>query len=259
MGALAQLNAQKLTFGASSPLGQWLTNEINWAGQQSNVDEAVPTAAAATDAVHTLAEDTVDHTGGTFTLTIAIRQASGLEESFTTAAIAYNANAATIEGAIDTAATSASITGWTNGDISVAAASTDLQGGAVTLTFDGSSVDEANHTLTVFNDSMTGGTSPTTRVTKTTAGQTERAALAVLINYNIIDSGTIAEQAASTDSGGFVRATTQQRNVPGVIVKALCKEAAAEDKNNATYHSLEQAIWGQNDKAPAVEPLTAED
>ncbi len=201
MGALALVQAQAKTFSPSSPLGRWLQAEIN---RTPGTDADVPAVAGISNAVHTLNTDAVDTTGGDFTLTITIRDGvtfttaamahsviSGASEdaahqlgtdtvdhtggsftltitllngeTFTTAAIAYNANAATVEIAIDTAATG-QITSWTDGDITVAGVA--LQTGTMSLVFDGTSVDaEPSHVLTVFNDSMTGGTSPAVRVT----------------------------------------------------------------------------------------------
>lgn len=131
-----------------------------------NLNDAVPVEAAAPfvadDAVHTLPIDaTID--GGNYTLTVTLRNG----ETFTTGNIAWNANAATIEGAIDTAATAASITGWTNGDISVSGG--DIATAPVVLTFDGDSVSGTNHPVTVANDvDIATGTLGT--IVETTAG-----------------------------------------------------------------------------------------
>jgi len=75
--------------------------------------------------------------GGTYTLYFEDEDGN----SFTTAAIAYNAAAATIEGAIDTAA--AGYPSFVAGDISVTeSGAAGLSDGTVTFTFDGLSVDE---------------------------------------------------------------------------------------------------------------------
>lgn len=199
MGALAQLNAQALTFSAESPLGRWITSELT-----RKVDPAVPTNGAATTAVHSLATSTMS--SGGMTLKFGYRQADGTVEEFTTATIAFNAvsgvavdavhvigtdtgdhsggdfkitvtfasgeffetaalafdiTAAELETAIDVAATAKPITGWVNGYISASASGVDLQDGTLTLTFDGATVDEIpSHPLTVISDeSRTGGTS----------------------------------------------------------------------------------------------------
>lgn len=102
---------------------------------------------AATDEIQSIATYAITAESGNFTLTVLLR--SG--EWFTTASIAYNANAATIETAIDVAATAAGITDWTNADISVALG-TDLNAGDLTLTYDGDSVTDVNHQPVVITD-----------------------------------------------------------------------------------------------------------
>lgn len=88
-----------------------------------------------------------DPTGGTWTLTIDL----AAENPFTTAPIAYNANAATIQSAIDAAATAAGVPGWANGHIVVAGG--PLTSSNVTLTFSGLSVLNQNHALSSVNGS----------------------------------------------------------------------------------------------------------
>lgn len=256
MGVYAQLNAQKKTFNDQSPLGVWLAQQLAKAGIGSSVDPPVPSAAAAINSVFNMATDAVDHTGGDFTVTLAVRQADGTIESVTTAAIAYNATAATIEGAIDTAMTSASFTGWTNGDVSVAAGATTLQDGDMTFTADGTSVAGRIIDFSVA-DSRTGGTSGANTVTA--RGQTERAALGVLLALNVI-SGSVPEQDAATSVTAITDSENRNHNIPANIVKALMREVAAEDANNSTYHSIDAALWGAGeDRAPMVEERVTAD
>jgi hypothetical protein len=86
--------------------------------------------------VATVLQWTANPTAGNFTLTIEVNHNDGTTDTFTTAAIAFDAAAATIETAIDVAATAASVTGWTNGDIAVAGG--PLDAADVTLTSTGS-------------------------------------------------------------------------------------------------------------------------
>ena len=125
MGVFADLLANAKTFKSTDQIAAFLQSLIN-----SQVDPEVNSAAAATDAVQTWAVST--QTSGNCTLTVLFRNG----ETFTTGNIAFNAAAATVESAIDSAATSASITGWTNGDISVSGGAVNV--GATVLTFDGS-------------------------------------------------------------------------------------------------------------------------
>lgn len=102
-------------------------------------DPTIGASYAAADSVQTIAEYTTDPTtGATFTLTFRTPEGG----SITTAAIAFDAGASTIKTAINVAFTAAAYPGWTNDDISVTAASTNLVGGLITITFDGASVDD---------------------------------------------------------------------------------------------------------------------
>src|SRR5690606_28246242 len=98
-----------------------------------------------TDEVQAIEQYAVNFTGGTFTLTFNLDG----ESPFTTAAIAYDANAATVEAAIDAAATLAAVAGWTNGDITVSGG--PLTAGDLVLTFDGTSVAQTDHGQTTIN------------------------------------------------------------------------------------------------------------
>lgn len=238
MGVFADVLAQKKSFTSTSDVAAFIQSRLN-----SKADPA-PSVADAVNAVHTLAVDTVDHTGGTFTLTVTLR--SG--ETFTTAAIDFDATAATIETAIDDAATAATITDWTNGDIAVAGG--NLQSvNPVTLTFSGESVAGVNHPITVFTSSMTGGTSPATRVSITTPGQTARPAWGVLVALGVITS-TIPTQTARASTDG-VTAGDDLSRTPQWFVRSMAREAAAEDGNNDSYFSIGAAL-GWNDRAPMV-------
>jgi len=118
--------------------GTGLSNETGLAVLSGTPESTTtPGVPATTDEVQSIAQYATNPIGGTFTLTFALVGTNG---NFTTAAIAYDASAATVETAIDVAATAAGFVGWTNGDISVSAAVTDLTDGALTLTFDGTSV-----------------------------------------------------------------------------------------------------------------------
>lgn len=95
-----------------------------------------PRGGQATVSVHTVFKFVTDPTGGTFALTIALLDLS----TFTTAGIVFNADAATIQTAIDTAAIAASVPSYANGDITVSGGTLLAAGADVLLTFDGVSV-----------------------------------------------------------------------------------------------------------------------
>jgi hypothetical protein len=173
-----------------------------------------------TQAIHVA---TVD--GGTFTLTFTLW--SG--ETFTTGNIAFGANAATIEGAIDSAATSASIVGWTNGDISVAGGG--LGSTPVTYTFDGTSVAGQNHDLIVVDDALLTGGGSAGAVVKTNVGQTIRYSWALLAGLNIITAG-LPDQ--SDTPGALTVGAKASSNVmyPNQeTLRAIALQAAIEDNN----------------------------
>lgn len=86
--------------------------------------------------VMTIVAWTGSPTTGTFTIGLKIVSADGTETEFTTGSIAYDANAATIQTAVDSAATA--VSGYSAGDIAVTGG--DLGSANVILTFSGSSV-----------------------------------------------------------------------------------------------------------------------
>jgi len=112
--------------------------------------------AAAADEVQVIAQYVRAPSGGTYTITID----DGTNAPVTTAAIAYNATAATVETAIDVAMTAASYPSWTNADISVAeSGSAGISDGTLTITYDGASVTNTNFiTAIVDGAALTGAT-----------------------------------------------------------------------------------------------------
>jgi len=236
MGVFADFLAQAKTFKSTDPVAQFFNQEI-----AKRVD--VTNAQAAVDAVHTIAVST--QTSGNFTLTITLRNG----ETFTTGNIAFNAAAATIETAIDSAATSASITGWTNGDISVSGGAVNV--GAVVLTFDGASVSGINHPVTVLND-VDGAGGAWGAVSLTTPGQSGRLAWGALIALGVL-TGAIPAQTADADPTA-ITAGANALKVPGNVIRAIAKEAAAEDENNNSYWTI-MAGLGFADDTPSVQSL----
>lgn len=195
-------------------------------------DPAISGDTAIVNEVQSIAIYSGTVSGGTFTLQFNL--AGGV--SFTTAAIAFDANAATVQTAINTAATSASVPGWTNGDIVVAGG--PLTTTPMTFTFSGASVDGANHSAIVINGaSLTGGGSAGA-VSQSTAGQAGRPAWEALQMSGII-GGTIPEQGEDadsiTDAGGW-RGMPQRLSVPAI--KALALQAARDDGNDAIYGQI---------------------
>lgn len=167
---------------------------------------------------------------GTFTLTVTLRNG----QTFTTAAIAFGANAATITTAIDVAATAAAVTGWVNGHIVVTGG--PLTTTPLVLTFSGASVASNNHGQTTINGSgLTGGTAGA--ATTSQNGQTTRKAWATLKVLGLVTS---APPAQGADPTGVV--TSPHGAIPHGLskttVKALITEAAIEDLNDGVSTAL---------------------
>lgn len=202
---------------------------------QSRIDNDQASAAAAVNAVRTIPTDTVDHTGGNFTLTLRLVAAGGRVYTITTGNIAFDANAATIEGAIDTAVTAAAFPGWTNSDISVALG-TNLQAGAATLTFDGTSVSSKGHGNVTMTDARTGGTSPSPTIVQTTWGNAGRDALQILFDTSTL-VGTFPTSGASSFS--FVLGNRAYGRVLSLdTIRVLARDAGIAEFNDALQTAI---------------------
>lgn len=238
MGVFADLLTNRKTFKLTDPVARYLQAIIN-----RQLDPANPTVAAATDAVHTLAAST--QTSGSATLTFTLRNGETFDVTIT-----FQDAAATVETAIDVAATAASITGWANGDISVSG--TAVNDGGLVFTFDGDSVSGINHPVTSLAD-VDGAGGAWGEITLTTPGQGVRYALGALIALGVLDDGTIPAQTAAVSNSGVV-ASAQVNKVPQGVVMALAREMAAEDVNQYTYFTVIGSL-GIEDKAPRAEPV----
>jgi hypothetical protein len=195
---------------------------------------AIRTAFAAKDAVISIAQHVATVSGGTFTLTFTAPSIDGVgnSETFTTAAIAYNATAATIETAIDVAATSASITGWTNGDITVAeAGSAGLSDGACTFTCDGNSLDDMQVTASIDGSSLTGG-GTAGAVTYTTYGQAAQVSKQALYDMNVV-SGTQNDVGVAPS---WTKPASNGQSRPRLaLIKKLALDCALVDGSSEVY------------------------
>lgn len=195
-------------------------------------DPTIGTDYAAADEDDSIDQLTGTPTGGTYTLTFTMPTTG---ETFTTAAIAYNATAATIEGAIDTAATTAAITDWTNGDISVAEEnSAGLSDGYCTFLCE-NAVGEMPVIITIDTSSVTGIGGDQT-VTRSTAGQGDRAAAQALFELNVVE-GTLHSSGEAPADWTKPESTTQSRPRVGLI-KALALQASIEDGTDDAYEAV---------------------
>jgi hypothetical protein len=188
------------------------------------------------DEVQSLAANLITTTGGTFTLTVLLSTA----ETFTTAAIAYDASAATVETAMDVAATAKPITSWTNGDITVAGG--DLNTAAMTFTFDGASVNELDHDPTTIDAALSVSADQEGDVTATTEGQADRPGWDILTEHSII-AGTIpAEGVTPTGltAGGNLPPSSLGLSIESI--KMVAAYIADLEDNPLTYDAILEAV-----------------
>lgn len=168
---------------------------------------------------------------GTFTLTINLY--GGL--SFTTDDIAFDANAATIEAAIDTAAAPV-FADFVAGDIAVTGG--PLTTTPVVLTFDGASVAGKNHGLTTGSSAGLVGGGSLGAITTTTPGQGLRNALAALVVLGILDAaniqvpGDVTGYTAQNVRGSFPHGLSEG------TVRDIIRQAAIEDNDPALETAL---------------------
>lgn len=242
MGIFQDLLTNRQTFKLTDPVARYLTSVI-----ARQVDPAISSVAASTDAVHTMAESTQTSGGGDLTFTL--RNGETFDVSIT-----FEDAAATVETAIDVAATAASVTDWTNGDISVSGTAVD--DGGLVFTFDGDSVSGINHPVTTFADTDGAG-GAWGAITLTTPGQGVRYALGALIALGVLDDGTIPQQTADVSSSAVAIADAARfAKFPQGVLLDLAREMAAEDVNNNTYHSVVETL-GIQDKARRAQRLGA--
>lgn len=232
MGAVADLLAAPKSFTVPSSLSKYLLNKTN------GIDPAVPAAYAAKNEVNNIAVYSGTVSGGTFTLTFLLR--NGV--TFTTAAIAFDAVAATIQTAIDTASP-ASV-----GDGHIVITGGPMTTTPLVITYSGASVAGQNHAqVTADGASLTGG-GTMGAITTSVDGQTARNARAVLLNLGVVADATPPAQGALT-------APTKGANLLGVapwVIRELAQEVAFEDLDNDIYQVLAVALLGYTDVAPLV-------
>jgi hypothetical protein len=232
MGVYTNLKADSVTWDTSAvsvATNRAITRDIaSWEARQG--DPGYPSGYAEADEVQEIDTYNGVVSGGNFTLTIELRDGT----SVTTANIVYDAAAATIETAIDVAATG-NITDWTNADISVALTG-NLTANAATVTFDGDSVDATNHPLIVMNDIDLAGGGTSSNVAVTTNGQSDRTALAALRLMGALASTPPPQGTTVVTAGNAVDSTAWYPRQETLL--ALSRQAAIEDETAGLYDTL---------------------
>lgn len=190
------------TMEKSVPVGSF----VKFAGDnQKYAVTAASLNASGTDEVQSLSASGAS--SGTFTLTFNTPDS----QSFTTAAIAYDAAPAAIQTAVDTAFSGQSIDGvnYQPGDITVGGAGT-AEAAATTFTYDGASVGPRNWALaTVDGTGLTGGGSEA--ITQTTQGEKAGSTNSITISPGLLIALSGTE--AMTFSGVEVEVTVGEGNL----------------------------------------------
>lgn len=179
-----------------------------------------PSGFDATDEVQSIAVYSGTVSGGTFTLAFVLADGS----TFTTAAIAHSANAATIEAAIDTASPAAI------GDGDIAVTGGPLTTTPLTLTYSGASVAGANHGEVVIDGALLTGGGTAGDESVTTEGQTKRTPWAALKVSGVI-AGTPPTQGTSAAVTAATTPATNPYYPDQDLIRALAYEAAVDDNN----------------------------
>lgn len=184
-------------------------------------DPAYPTGLdTATNEVQTIAAMGGAPDGGTYTLTFTLQDGT----TFTTAAIAYNANAATIQTAISVAA-APKVPGWATGHIAVTGGPLSTTLG--TFTYSGASVASKNHgQMSIDGTLITNGTAGAADTTA--IGKPIRRALAALYVLGVL-SGTPPAHGSTTVTTGVARGRLPQ----DLDEETVCMLAAEAEKESA--------------------------
>jgi hypothetical protein len=199
-----------------------------------------PAGTTSTNGVQVVTHFNAEVDGGTYTLTVTFEDGT----TFTTGDIAYDAIASAITTAIDTAATSAVVPGWTNGDIVVTGG--PLSTTNVTLTFSGASVAAKRFLVTSLSgDNLTVASAPAVVVTDFTVlatitinGQPARYGWAILIALGIVTPASMP----LLGTAPTVTATLKRGHFPLQLrdetISSIVEEIAIAEGNDAARVAL---------------------
>ena len=191
---------------------------------QATNDPTLATPYLAADAVSTVAAN--GGTSGNLTLTITIPKYS---VAVTTANIVYNADAAAIQSAVDTAMSSETIiAAYSSGDID-AGACANMSSATCAITSNGTSVVKTHVVITTTNVDLDVAAPA---VTSTTIGTGNRPAEAVLQLYDAIKlSGSLPAAQGTTPAAGDYVVGDNPLSLSPALQKTLVDEITAkEDK-----------------------------
>ena len=184
---------------------------------------------SATDGVWSIATHVATVSGGTYTLTVTLPTLGGRPGvTFTTAGIAWNATAATIEAAIDTASPAT----VPNGDVAVTEAGTaGLSDGACGFTFE-DAVGSLSCEISINGASLTGGGTAGAVTQSQYTGQPLRRACQALYDLNLV-AGTVHN---CGDDPTWTKPACNGTAKPNcMVIKALARECTDEDGADYAY------------------------
>jgi hypothetical protein len=232
-------NSATLTYDGNSvtgkDMGQVTVADVDLTGGGTVNGATTSTPGVVVSEVQTVNQFIPTVSGGNFTINIV----DELATPHLTANIAYDAIASEIETAIDTKMTSDAYSGWTNGDISVALTS-DLSGGAATLTFDGASVTGKDQGQTAIADVDLVAAGTVGGQSETTSGQAQRFAWAIMWAHGMISSVPAQGAALATSDGLDVTPAATTAHWPrAALRKLLAAQASIDDGNVALRAQLE--------------------
>lgn len=235
MGIFADLQSTSQYPGKPDGVGLDRSSTQQLIAAVSYGDPDLKAAYAARDEVATVPEQTDAGVADTYTLTLTPYGRLAGEAAVTTAAIAFDAVDTVIESAIDAAM--ASFPGWTNADVSVAmVGAAGLDDGDISLTFDGTSVNEAPWVVTI----VATGFTETLPVVRTTSGQGDRKALQALFELNVI-AGSVHE---SPDSPSWTTPDGLGRRPRTQLIGDLARITIEEDGTDNAYDAIKALYPG---------------
>jgi len=217
MGILADLLAAPLTYSNTPGVGRHVYRNLEDI-LRTYGDFDYPSGFNTANEVQGIAVHSGTVSGGTFTLTPQVTGAVA------TGNINHNANAATIQTAIDTAMTG--VAGYVAGHLAITGG--PLTTTPLVLTYSGASVDATNYALVVGDGALLTGGGTLGAITQTTAGQSARAAWAFLKVAGIITSAPPDQGSSGTPTVGSGRGQFPFKLNNDTVI-ALIEEAASKD------------------------------
>jgi hypothetical protein len=244
MASIFQNLLDNATFPVTKP-GRAVSRAYQQISQfQAAKPVALTAANTAGDEVTDIATHLTTTSGGNYTISV---NASANGITYTTASLAYNATAATIEAALDTASPATIV----NGDIAVAeAGSVGLSDGNCSFTCSGN-LASVPVLITATDVDLSGSGAGVGAVTRTTPGRKDRNAYQALFEMNIVDgagndAGESPAMTLPTNTDDYVGWWKRARLE---TIDFLCGQVDVEEGNTTAVlvrglYNLPEALFG---------------